>query len=180
MKISTSISAMVIGIIGIAGTVSAADLPSGAAIAHLKPTTGNTASGTVKFTSVPGGVEVDANVSGLPAGSHGFHIHEVGDCSAADGSSAGGHFNPESKAHGAPDAKEHHAGDLGNITIGADGKGKLSMKDSLLQLSGQESIVGRAIILHANQDDMKTQPTGNAGARIACGVIEPETKHETR
>jgi Cu-Zn family superoxide dismutase len=141
------------------------------AVAILHPTAGNKAQGTVTFAQEAGGVRVTANISGVPAGEHGFHIHEFGDCSAADGVSAGGHFNPSNMAHGAQNAPTRHVGDLGNVTADADGNITLDLLDARMSLNGPHSIVGRGLILHANPDDFKTQPTGNAGGRIACGVI---------
>ena len=141
------------------------------AVAVLSPTQGNTASGVITFTKVEGGVRVVANLSNVPAGDHGFHIHEFGDCSATDGTSAGGHFNPTKMDHAAPTAEKRHVGDLGNVTATAEGKVTLDYVDKHLAFSGANSIVGRGLILHAQPDDLKTQPTGAAGARIACGVI---------
>jgi Cu-Zn family superoxide dismutase len=128
--------------------------------------------GTVEFKQTDDGVEVTANIEGLKKGDHGFHIHEKGDCSAPDATSAGGHFNPGKHKHGAPDAAEHHEGDLGNLTAGADGKATktFTMKGITLE-EGDTSIIGKGFIIHDKADDMKTQPTGNAGARVACGVI---------
>ena len=95
----------------------------------------------------------------------------MGDCSAADGTSTGGHFNPENKNHGGPTDAERHVGDMGNIEAAADGTAHLELSDSLLAFSGKHSIIGRAIIVHAGEDDLTSQPTGAAGARVACGVI---------
>lgn len=144
---------------------------SAKAVAVLHPTEGNTVSGTVTFTREGGSVKVQAHLSGLKPGNHGFHIHEFGDCSAKDGTSAGGHFNPASMPHGAPSDKQRHAGDLGNIVAGEDGTAHVEVTDSVLKLSGDGSIIGRGVIVHAAADDLKTQPTGNAGGRQACGVI---------
>lgn len=141
------------------------------ASAVVNPTEGNQAQGTVEFTQEAGGVRVIANLTGLTEGDHGFHIHEKGDCSAADGTSAGGHFNPEGKAHGAPDAAERHVGDLGNITAAASGQATYNRLDTHLDLNGDNSIIGLAVIVHALPDDF-SQPTGAAGARVGCGVIE--------
>ena len=127
--------------------------------------------GTVTFTKANDAVQVVADVTGLTPGKHGFHIHEFGDCSATDATSAGGHFNPTHKPHGAPDAAERHAGDLGNIEADASGKAHLEWKDKVMKLTGEDSIVGHAVIVHEKADDLKTQPTGNAGGRVACGVI---------
>jgi superoxide dismutase, Cu-Zn family len=140
--------------------------------ANLKPTQGNQAAGTLTFQEKGGKVQVKGKLSGVPAGTHGFHIHEKGDCSAPDGASAGGHFNPDGKKHGAPTAPEHHIGDMGNLEVAANGKLNVNTTLSGVSLNGANSIVGKAVILHGGADDMTTQPTGNAGARIACGVIE--------
>lgn len=141
------------------------------AVAVLAPTQGNTASGVVTFTKVEGGVRVVANLSNVPAGEHGFHVHEFGDCSAVDGTSAGGHFNPTKMEHAGPSAEKRHVGDLGNVTANAEGKVTLDYVDKHLTFSGANAIIGRGLILHAQPDDLKTQPTGAAGGRIACGVI---------
>lgn len=149
---------------------------SGQAIARLVGATGTEIRGEVAFEPAPGGgVHISAFVSGLEgAGEHGFHIHEIGDCSAADFKSTGGHFNPEGAVHGGPDDGERHAGDLGNITIGENGSGELHAVSTLLSLdpNSPSSVVGRGVILHAGTDDLVSQPTGAAGGRIACGVIE--------
>ena len=142
-----------------------------AAVAVLIPTTGNDVHGVVRFTQVAGGVRVVADVTGLKPGKHGFHVHEFGDASAPDGSAAGGHFNPTHEAHGAPTAEHHHAGDLGNLAAGPDGHAVLDFVEPALALDGPASIVGRGLIVHAGEDDLKSQPVGNAGARVACGVI---------
>lgn len=141
------------------------------AVAVLHPTQGNSVQGIVTFTEEKGGIRVVADIEGLAPGKHGFHIHEYGDCSAADGTSAGGHFNPEGKPHGAPTSQNRHVGDLGNITANAEGKAHYEWTDPLIAFTGTRSIIGRAIIVHADEDDLKSQPTGNAGPRIACGVI---------
>ncbi len=141
------------------------------AVCVLYATQGNTASGTITFTRVDGGIKVVADLQGLSKGKHGFHIHEFGDCSSADGSSAGAHFNPEGKSHGAPMEMSRHMGDMGNIEADETGKAHLEYTDPMLTLEGEHSIIGRSVILHKNEDDLKSQPTGNAGPRIACGVI---------
>lgn len=137
----------------------------------LAPTKGNQVRGLVTFTAVEGGVRVVADVDGLTPGAHGFHIHEFGDCSAPDASSAGGHYNPTKKHHGAPDDKDRHVGDLGNIVADARGHGHYDRVDKVIELNGKNSILGKSFIVHEKADDYKTQPTGNAGARQACGVI---------
>lgn len=152
-----------------------ASVPSGPrATAALKPTAGNDASGTVTFAQSGGKVLVSGEVRGLkPNAQHGFHIHEKGDCSAPDATSAAGHFNPDGKPHGAADHQPHHAGDLRPLVADASGMAKFSYEaDSISVGSGAANdVVGRGLIVHRDPDDFKTQPTGNSGARIACGVI---------
>jgi superoxide dismutase, Cu-Zn family len=140
------------------------------AIAVLHSASGSQVTGTVTFTKTGDTVQVVADITGLTPGKHGFHIHEFGDCSAADASSAGGHFNPTKKPHGAPDAAERHAGDMGNLEADSTGKAHLELKENILKLSGENSILGRGVIVHEKVDDW-SQPTGNAGGRLACGVI---------
>ena len=141
------------------------------AVCVVYPTQGNNVTGTITFTKVDDGVKVVADLQGLSAGKHGIHIHECGDCSAADGSLAGGHFNPMAKSHGAPMDAMRHEGDMGNIEADATGKAHLEYVDKNISFEGMASIIGRSVIVHKNEDDLKTQPTGNAGARVACGVI---------
>jgi Cu-Zn family superoxide dismutase len=142
---------------------------AGRAVAVLQG--GGGVAGTVWFKPAAGGVQVSARITGLTPGAHGFHVHEFGDCSAADFTSAGGHFNPMGQPHGAPDASARHVGDLGNIQAGADGVATLDWTDKELAFDGKHGVVGRAVIVHAKADDLKTQPTGDAGGRVACGVI---------
>jgi Cu-Zn family superoxide dismutase len=143
------------------------------AVAVIRPASGSQVHGEARFTQTGSRVRVDAEIAGLSPGAHGFHIHEKGDCSAADGMSAGGHFNPQSKKHGAPDSADHHAGDLGNLTADEYGKATIAMTfDGISVGKGTDGIVGRGVIVHANADDLKTDPTGNAGGRIGCGVVE--------
>ena len=141
------------------------------AVAVLAPTAGNSVHGVVTFTTVSGGVRITTQVEGLPAGGHGFHIHELGDCSAPDGTSAGGHFNPAGTAHAGPDAQARHVGDLGNLTADAQGNASYDRTDTQVSLTGPRGVIGRGVIVHAQPDDITTQPTGAAGARLACGVI---------
>ena len=170
-KFSKSLQLLALIAIGFALnlTTSFADEPT-KAIAVLQSASGSKVTGTVTFTKSGDTVQVIADISGLTPGKHAFHIHEFGDCSAADATSAGSHFNPMKKPHGAPDAAERHEGDLGNIEADSNGKAHLEMKDSMLKLSGENSIIGRAVIVHEKVDDW-SQPTGNAGGRQACGVI---------
>lgn len=144
------------------------------ATAVLQPREGKTASGTVTFTELDGQVEVVAEVRAVEtSGRHGFHLHEHGDCSAPDFTSAGGHFDPHGGRHGSPAEAASHAGDFGNVDIGEDGTGRLVLRtDKLTVTPGPASVVGRAVILHEQRDDLESQPTGDAGGRIACGVVE--------
>lgn len=132
-------------------------------------------SGTLTFTVTDGGVEVTGTIAGLPPGSeHGFHIHETGDCSSPDGKSAGGHFNPHAKNHGAPADAESHVGDLGNVKADDAGNATISVLKAGATLGdgGMADILSRGLILHADADDLTSQPTGAAGSRIACAVIQ--------
>ena len=143
--------------------------------AIMKPTQGNTTSGIVSFSQQDDKVLVNAQIQGLSPGLHGFHIHEKGDCSAPDAASAGGHFNPAGTKHGAPLTAEHHGGDFGNLTADAAGMATLAIaipaSHITLSRSGAHSIIGKGLIVHADPDDFATQPTGNSGKRVACGVI---------
>jgi Cu-Zn family superoxide dismutase len=142
------------------------------AIAVLHGTRGNEkVHGTVKFTDTGSGVRIVAHVEGLsPSGTHGFHVHEFGDCSAPDGASAGGHFNPTGAQHGAP-GEHSHVGDMGNLKSDASGMAHLELTVPHATITGKNGIIGRAVIVHGKADDLKTQPSGDAGNRIACGVI---------
>jgi Cu-Zn family superoxide dismutase len=143
------------------------------AIADLQPTRGSTAQGTATFTQVGNRVRVHAVVTGLrPGQEHGFHIHEAGDCSSGDGMSAKGHFNPYGKAHAHYTTAERHAGDMPALKADANGRAELDVElDVITVAAGPASVVGRGLIVHAQPDDYRTQPTGNAGARLACAVI---------
>lgn len=129
--------------------------------------------GTIEFNETNGTVTVITKVDGLATGPHGFHIHEIGDCSKADYTSAGGHFNPEKVNHGSLHADASHAGDLGNLVADKKMKAYTTIKTSGVTLGeGKHSIIGKAVIIHKDADDYTTQPTGNSGSRLACGVIE--------
>lgn len=158
-------------VLAVAVAALAAPAPVTKAVAVLNALGSSGVSGSVTFSKAEGGVKVSAKVSGLKPGAHGFHVHEFGDCTAADGASAGGHFNPSGEPHAGPHDAQRHAGDMGNIDAGADGVATVAYVDSRATLEGPGSILGRGVIVHANADDMKTQPTGNAGGRVACGVI---------
>ena len=141
--------------------------------ATIEARSGSTLEGHATFTEVAGGVLVEIEVHKVSPGYHAVHVHEKGDCSAADGASAGGHFNPESKNHGSPHVEDHHAGDLGSMLVDAKGDGHhVILMPDLTVRPGPSSVVGRAIIVHEKIDDLVTQPTGNAGGRIGCGVIK--------
>ena len=153
--------------------MSCATTPSGpSAVAVLEPTKGNAAGGKVAFVQKGDKVVVVAQVSGLTPGAHGFHVHEKGDCSSGDGMSAGGHFNPQGKPHGNPADPDHHAGDMPMLTADSYGEARLTTELAVVVVgSGAATdVVGKSVIVHKDPDDFKTQPTGNSGARVACGV----------
>lgn len=152
------------------------------AMAVLEPTQGSTVRGAVDFVRKGGSVLVTANLSGFaPNSTHGIHIHENGDCTARDASSAGGHFNPSSSEHGGTTGSKRHGGDLGNLT--ADDKGNIAatvkVDGDIAFGNGTDSIVGRGLVVHANADDLKSQPAGNSGARLACGIITRNPDRKT-
>jgi len=154
----------------------AASPAAGRAKAVLSGTApGSPISGTVTFVEAAGNLQVTARITNAPPGPHGFHIHEHGNCGGS-GAAAGGHFNPEGMAHGylpRDGAAVAHAGDMGNLEVGADGTGTLRLvMPDLSLMQPPHGVIGRAVILHELVDDFG-QPTGNAGGRIACGVIEP-------
>jgi len=144
------------------------------ATANLQPTKGSNVRGTANFVQSGSKVRVSANITGLrPNGEFGFHIHEAGDCSSGDGMSAKGHFNPYGKPHGQHSSPERHAGDMPSLKSDASGNANVSFDlDVITVAPGPASIVGRGLIVHVQPDDFKTQPTGNAGARSACAVIQ--------
>jgi len=143
------------------------------AIAVVAPTQGQKVTGTVRFRREGDAVHVTGELAGLtPSAKHGFHVHEFGDCSAPDGASAGGHFAPEAHPHGAPDPATHHAGDLGNVQADASGHARVDVIVKGLALdTGERAIIGRSVIVHAQPDDLTSQPAGNAGPRVGCGVV---------
>ena len=147
------------------------------AVAKLDAKGGSRVRGEIKFTQVGSRVRIEGEVTGLAPGAKALHIHEKGDCSAADATSAGGHFNPQgpdnwSSRHGGPHTAERHAGDLGNIVFDRYGKAAVNMMVGGIRVDrGPTGIVGRAAVVHFQADDLKTDATGDAGARAACGVI---------
>lgn len=139
------------------------------AVAVIHPLSDSDVSGTVHFTKASNGVKVEVIIKGLSETKHGFHIHQYGDCTEPDGSSAGGHFNPEGHYHSGPEMQNRHMGDMGNIvTDPGNPITTYSYTDKKIDLN---MILGRAIIIHAKEDDLTSQPTGAAGGRLACGVI---------
>jgi superoxide dismutase, Cu-Zn family len=144
------------------------------ASATLESRSGSSTKGTVNFVSQGHDVLVTGTISGLrPNAEHGFHVHEKGDCSAPDATSAGGHFNPDGKSHGMPGHGAHHSGDMPNIKSDANGNAVYSAKISGLAVdTGKNGIIGKSVVIHRDPDDYKSQPAGNSGPRIACGLIK--------
>jgi Cu-Zn family superoxide dismutase len=138
------------------------------AVALLMPMKDSKVGGTLTLTPEKDYVLVAGEVTGLTPGKHGFHIHMFGDLRSPDGTSAGGHYNPKGHPHGGPDSKERHEGDLGNIEANEAGVAKVNVKATGLDLS---KVIGRSVVVHAKADDLKSQPAGDAGPRIAVGVI---------
>lgn len=153
-----------------------ADAPSAdkAAGAVMAAKSGSNVAGTLNLMTMGKGVHVMGTLTGLaPSSEFGFHVHEKGDCSADDASSAGGHFNPTAQAHGSAESSTHHSGDMDNIKSDASGTARVSFHIENVGLADASAtdINGLALVVHAKADDYKTQPSGNSGARIACGVI---------
>lgn len=168
--------ATLVGIVFLAaGTVLGAEKASKTAKAELRNAEGQQV-GTAAFRQAGNGVRINLRVSNLPPGTHAFHIHTVGKCDPPDFKTAGGHFNPESKKHGLKNPEGPHAGDMPNITVGQNGKGTANVVNTRVTLGeGANSLFhegGTALVIHEKADDNMTDPAGNAGNRIACGVIE--------
>jgi Cu-Zn family superoxide dismutase len=142
------------------------------AITTLESRSNSTTTGSATFTESDDKVTLELEVSGATPGLHGAHIHQTGDCSAADAASAGGHWNPAAVTHGPADPG-HHLGDLGNLEIGQDGKGPLTVTKAAWKIGdgSPQDVVGKALVIHGGQDDLVTDPAGNSGSRVACGVI---------
>jgi superoxide dismutase, Cu-Zn family len=168
--ILVSSSALALALVG-SGTARAADAPQ--AKATIESKSGSTVTGTATFVELAtGGTKVTVHIEHASPGTHGLHIHEKGDCSDAEAKNAGGHFNPNEMPHAGPKEMKRHAGDLGNIEIKADGTGDLTITSDMLTVKpGPNSVVGRSVVFHEKADDLTTQPTGNAGGRLGCGVI---------
>ena len=164
MKLILCLAALTIATLGMANG-------QDTATAKLDPKSGSKVTGTITFTKSGDDVQVTGDIENLTPGQHGFHLHDKGDCSAPDAASAGPHFNPSHQHHGGPETAERHAGDLGNIEADSSGKAHVQWKGKL-SLSGADSIIGKSVVVHEKADDLKTDPSGNSGARIACGVIE--------
>jgi len=168
---SVKANASWIGLIAIASSlgVEAAELK---AVSVIRATSGSFVSGKLVLTDSLGtGLRVKGEIRGLAPGLHGFHVHEYGDCTDTAAVSAGGHFNPGNAAHGDPMAAHHHAGDLGNIEADTGGVARIDRVFTGLSLRGETSVAGRSFVVHAKDDDLKSQPAGNSGSRIGCGVI---------
>jgi superoxide dismutase, Cu-Zn family len=170
MKATILVPALAAALAGCAGTTGS---EGPRATAQLEPTRGNATAGSVEFVQFGSRVRLTARVSGLkPGQEHGFHLHEAGDCSSGDGMSAKGHFNPFGKPHGAPGSMERHAGDIPNLKADANGNAGVTVElDVITVAPGPTSVVGRGVIVHVQPDDYTSQPVGNAGARMACGVV---------
>lgn len=141
------------------------------ALCILKPLGGSGVEGAITFLQRDGYVQIDAEITGLPPGQHALHVHEYGDCHNADGQFAGDLFNPTGMPHEGPEDARRHVGDLGNLTADEIGIADFEITDKVIRLTGDHSILGRSIIIHAHADDFTTQPSGRAGKRIACGAI---------
>ena len=162
--------ALLVALVGCAASVS---LDETRAVANLAPTTGSKVSGTLNFVQSGDRVMVRGEIRGLkPNAEHGFHVHEKGDCSSGDGMSTGGHFNPTGRAHGNHGRGEHHTGDLPAVKANASGVATVNFESRTIRVgSGITDVLGKGLIVHRDPDDYKTQPTGNAGPRVACAVI---------
>jgi Cu-Zn family superoxide dismutase len=168
-KIMLSISCLIAGITMSGCQTFAPKIEKATAV--ISPTVSGKAEGIVTFTKVEEGIKIQATITGLTPGKHGFHIHEFGDISRPDGQAAGGHFNPHNHEHNGPESLQRHVGDLGNIEADNYGYAYYEAVDPQMSFSGKASVIGRAVIIHANDDDLTTQPTGDAGGRVGQGVI---------
>lgn len=162
------------GALLVAGCAGTQDKDGPVATAKLEPRSGSQVQGAITFTQIGDVVRITGEITGHTKGPKGFHIHEKGDCSDDKGMSTGGHFNPTGQKHGGPYDPVKHAGDLGNLVLNDDGVAKINFTVGDISVSKDKpnGIIGRGLIVHAGTDDMKTDPTGNAGGRVACGVIQ--------
>ena len=159
-------------LLALAACSSSSDEPRRRATASLDPRSGSVMTGHADFVERGRGVEISVTVAGATPGRHGIHIHQVGDCSDEKAERAGGHWNPDDHPHAGPVAPRRHAGDLGNIDVGVDGRGALTLVvPGLTVRPSTHSVVGHSLVVHGQPDDLATQPAGNSGPRIACGVI---------
>lgn len=144
------------------------------AVAEIAPKSGSTLTGRAVFTESNGEIQLEVTIENAEPGPHAVHIHEIGDCSAEDASSAGGHWNPTGEDHGKWGVPPFHLGDIGNIEVGEDGTGTLTMSTDRWSLGGgpETDVVGKALVVHSGADDFTSQPSGAAGDRIGCGVIQ--------
>lgn len=170
--IRTAALAAAASLMGMAGLAAPPDAAK--ATAAIESKSGSKVTGKAVFTELPsGGVKVEVWIENATPGVHGIHLHETGDCSAPDAKSAGAHFNPAGNPHAGPADAHRHNGDWGNITVGADGKGHLDVTTDMLTVKpGPNSVVGKAVVFHEKADDLKTQPSGDAGGRFGCGVVK--------
>lgn len=156
-------------------TAATAAPEAASAQADLTGASGSNVQGALRFTAAGSGVAIAGELTGLPASTtHGFHVHETGDCSAPDATSAGAHFNPTGAPHGDPLSTATHLGDIPNVESDAEGHAIVdaTVTNATLRDGGPNDLVGKAVIVHAQPDDYKTQPSGNSGDRIACGVVQ--------
>ena len=169
-----SVPSIVCGALLAAGCAGTEEQKEVSAVALLHPRSGSTVSGSIKFTQIGDVVRITGEVTGHTKGPKGFHIHEKGDCSDDKAMNTGGHFNPHQHKHGGPYEPVKHSGDLGNLVFDDQGVAKINFTVGDISVSRDraDGIVGRAVIVHAAADDLKTDPTGNAGGRVACGVIQ--------
>lgn len=168
-----SLLAVACGALLVAGCAGMEEQKEASAVAQLQPRSGSNVSGNVRFTQIGDVVRITGEITGHSKGPKGFHIHEKGDCSDDKAMSTGGHFNPHKSKHGGPYDPVKHAGDLGNLVFNDQGVAKINFTVGDISVSRDraDGIIGRAVIVHADRDDLKTDPTGNAGGRVACGVI---------
>ncbi|HET6373491.1 MAG TPA: superoxide dismutase family protein [Candidatus Polarisedimenticolia bacterium] len=152
--------------------------PMKKAVAVIESKSGSHVTGKASFHEANGKVTLKIRIEGAEPGLHAVHLHEKGDCSAPDAASAGGHWNPTQSDHGKWAVSPFHHGDIGNIEVGANGKGTFILTTDLWTIGGppETDVIGKGIIIHAKVDDFTTQPTGNAGGRVGCGVVQAESK----